>query len=147
MRSRPAAAALLLVPLLLVAATVAAEAIPSTCSVCRGPIAGAERRYSAHVLEGVEPNAFDDLGCAVKWYAEQCATRALAFDGAAVVHDFGSGAPTPAERAYYVRSPALRTPRGHGLVAFASKDEARKLAEQHGTTVLTYAQAFALKLP
>jgi hypothetical protein len=146
MRSR-LAASIVLLPLLVATAALAATAIPSTCSACRGRIEDGNRRFSAHVLDGVEPNAFDDLGCAVKWYAEQCATRALAFDSNAVVHDFATGEAVPAEKAHYVRSPAFSTPRAYGIVAFRSSEEAHKAAEQHGTKVLTYAQAFALKLP
>lgn len=140
------AAAIAPIALLLATAAIAAQAVPSACAGCRAPIAEADQRYAAHVLEGVEPSAFDDLGCAVKWYAEQCATRALAFEGNAVVHDLLSGEPVPAEKAHYVRSPAFRTPKGHGLVAFRSIEDARRAAAQHGATVMSFTQAFALKL-
>lgn len=93
------------------------------CSFCRMAIS--ERRFAAELVtrEG-RVELFDDVGCLAAWVAEQGRPAG----SAAFVVDYGSGGWLAAEGAAYVRSPALPTPMGHGLAAFADRAAAEAAA-------------------
>jgi copper chaperone NosL len=127
--------------------SAAEKTAPTTCKVCNGKIAEPEKKFSVTVLEGLEPSAFDDLGCAVLWYQGECAMRQSAFDNYALAHDHASGEPIPVEQAYYAFGPAIKTPAGHGIAAFRSRDDAEDFADKHGgARVLQYPDLMTLQL-
>jgi nitrous oxide reductase accessory protein NosL len=120
---------------------------PTTCKVCNMKINESDKKYAVYVLEGIEPSAFDDIGCAIKWYNDECAMRQSAFDNYAIVHDYASGESVPAEKAFYVSGPEIKTPMGYGIVAFKAKDQAQKFANERETArVLNYQEVSSLKL-
>jgi copper chaperone NosL len=89
-----------------------------------------------------ETRAYDDIACLLGEVAEGAGHGV---DPAAIwVHDGGSGAPLRASEATFVRSPALRTPMGGGIAAFA---EAGAAAAYLGTAtgeVLRWADLVAV---
>ncbi|MCP5025473.1 MAG: hypothetical protein GY929_04235 [Actinomycetia bacterium] len=54
------------------------------------------------------------------------------------VHDYESGEPLPVAEATYVMADDVMTPMGWGILAFRSADEAQRLAEMHGASVLIW---------
>lgn len=77
---------------------------------------------------------FDEIGDMVQYHSEHPTEQVRAW----FVHDYDTQAWTRAETAFFVYSPALQTPMGHGLAAFATEAGARALAEQHATDVLSF---------
>lgn len=137
----------LLVCLAAVSSGAAEKPKPSTCKQCNMKIGDADKKYAVYVLEGIEPTAFNDIGCAVIWYNNECAMRQSAFDSNAIAHDFGTGEPVPAEKAVFVTGPGVKTPKGYGIVAFKSREQAEKFAGglENGK-VISYSELTALKL-
>jgi len=128
-------------------AYTAEKTMPTTCKQCNKKIAEPDIKFAVYIPGGIEPSSFDDIGCAVVWYNTECAMRQSAFDNYAIVHDYVTGAPIPVEKATYVSSPDVKTPKGYGIVAFATKDEARKFADkQESARVLNYQDVTSLKL-
>jgi nitrous oxide reductase accessory protein NosL len=110
-------------------------------------IADQDRKYAVYVTEGIEPTAFNDIGCAVIWYNNECAMRQSAFDSHAVAHDFYTEETVPMEKAFYVSGPGIKTPKGYGIVAFRNRAEAEKFAvEQGGGKVVHYNELTTIKL-
>jgi len=83
-------------------------------------------------VSGMGPSHFCDIGCAVQSRNSECATRQMTFDSNAVVYDFLSGEPIPAEKAFFAFKSSYRTPMGYGIVAFKDKTQAEKFAEDRG---------------
>lgn len=86
---------------------------------------------------------FDDIGGLVLWF------RDSGLDSADVagIWVYDSRTPEtmlPADRAVFVRSPALRTPMASGLAAVASRAAADSLVAEAGGTVLDWAQVLTL---
>lgn len=95
------------------------------CSFCRMIIS--EKAYAAAVVSSDgTTRKFDDLGCLMA--ARQQWNRA----GARIwVHDADSGEWLDAADAYYVRQDAATTPMGSGLVALATRAQARRRLGDH----------------
>jgi nitrous oxide reductase accessory protein NosL len=110
-------------------------------------IVDSDKKYAVYLLEGIEPTAFNDIGCAVIWYNNECAMRQSAFDSNAMVHDFGTEEPIPVEKAVYVTGSGVKTPKGYGIAAFKNREQAEKLAVglENGK-ILSYSELTALKL-
>jgi copper chaperone NosL len=120
---------------------------PAFCKQCNMKIVDSEKKYAVYVLEGLEPTAFNDIGCAVIWYNNECAMRQSAFDSNAVAHDFITEEPVPMEKAVYVTGPGVKTPKGYGIVAFKNREQAEKFAGGPGNgNVISYNELTALKL-
>ena len=88
---------------------------------------------------GANAQAFDDIGCLL------AAAAAHTEPGLRIwVHDAGTGEWIDGATATFVSAPALRTPMGGGVVAFAHAADAEAHARQHdGATVSTFAVLLA----
>lgn len=135
--------------LLFVSASVqtAEKPIPTTCKKCDMKISTSERKFSAYVMKGIEPSAFNDLGCAVLWRDGECAMRQEAFDDNGYVYDYKTASPVPAASAFYVTGAGIKTPRGYGILAFKDKGQAETfIAEQEKGEVLSFDEFIMLEL-
>jgi copper chaperone NosL len=97
------------------------------CSHCRMAIS--EREYAAELVtrEG-QVERFDDIGCLAAWLRE----HGRPAGAAAFVTDYRSGEWLAAEAAVYVAAPALPTPMGSGLAAFAERAAAEAASAELG---------------
>ncbi|MGL4649784.1 MAG: nitrous oxide reductase accessory protein NosL [Caldilineaceae bacterium] len=98
-----------------------------------------EPRFAVSYAWEIEPNryesvAFDDMGDLVN-HLKANQERVLAGIWA---HDFYSEEWIDAEAAFYVVSPDIRSPMGHGVAAFNSEAPAAELAASFGVAVLDW---------
>jgi len=94
------------------------------CEQC-GMIIG-DRRFAAATRRGSTVHRFDDIGCLIRHSADVLASsHARGF-----VHDAGTEAWIEAPHAWYVRSPAIRTPMNYNIAAYADNAEAHRASPQ-----------------
>ncbi len=82
---------------------------------------------------------FDEIGDMLQYHAEHPTEQVQAW----FVHDYNTEAWLRAEGAFFVYSPGLSTPMGHGLAAFETEAGARAFAQQWNTQVLSFDEARA----
>ncbi len=88
---------------------------------------------------------YDDIGCALKWREKQCSSGQGTFDAGAKVYDFNTLAEIEISKATFVQSPAVTSPMGFGLVAFANAADADTfLTKKGGGKKLTYQEVLLL---
>lgn len=98
------------------------------CSHCR--MAVSQREFAAEaVSRSGHVERFDDIGCLLDWRKE----REIPEGTALFVVDFDTGEWLTAEDAHYLRSRAIPTPMGSGLVAFGSREPAVQAKERLGS--------------
>lgn len=97
------------------------------CSYCRMAISQRELAAEA-VTPGGQVERFDDIGCLLDWRREREVPEGTVF----FVVDFDTGDWVDATEAVYVRSRAIPTPMGSGLVAFGSRDAAAAASRRLG---------------
>ncbi len=138
---------LLFMVLLPVAVPAAEKEAPTWCNKCNMKIPEANRKYSVTLTEGIEPMAFDDIGCSMLWRDGECAMRMSAFDSNARVYDYLTGEPVVIENAFFVSGPEIKTPMGYGIIAFKTREQAASVAARSGKSkVLTYQELTSLQL-
>lgn len=113
------------------AAAEAARQAPS-CSVCNMAIDESARRFSVIDTKSNDKVAFDDIGCALLWRQEQCASKELSFNSNAAVFDYYSGEPVAIEDAVFVVDSGAKTPMGYGIIAFKDKQSAERFIKETG---------------
>jgi copper chaperone NosL len=86
------------------------------------PIAYGRDRCDAAARRGGAVYRFDDVGCLVRHSG-----AALAGGAAGFVHDAATESWLEAGRAWYARSPKIRTPMNYGLAAYADDNTARQV--------------------
>jgi hypothetical protein len=107
----------------------------------------AEKKFSVVVPRGIEFSEFDDVGCALVWKNGECAMRQDAFDNNAVVYDYRTEEAVPIQSAFFVVEAGIKTPMGHGIVAFKVREQAEQLvAGLKKGRVVKYAELDSLKL-
>jgi copper chaperone NosL len=137
----------LLMVLLPLIAPAAEKAAPTWCNKCNMKIPDAGKKYSVTLTEGIEPMAFDDIGCSMLWRDGECAMRMSAFDSNARVYDYLTGEPVVIENAFFAYGPEIKTPMGYGIIAFKTREQAAAAAAQSGKAkVLTYLELTSLTL-
>ncbi|MCX2728195.1 nitrous oxide reductase accessory protein NosL [Thermomicrobium sp. 4228-Ro] len=90
-----------------------------TCAEC-GMIISDPRFAAAAAAAKGDAVLFDDIGCLLRYREKQPPQWVAVW-----VHDYETEAWLNAERAWYLVSPALRSPMGYGIAAFSSVDAAR----------------------
>lgn len=131
---------LILVLLLLAACGAGDKPVPierneDLCDNCAMVIT--DVKYASEIIKGGQAKKFDDLMCLVL-YARK---NNLSTPGAKFwVIDFVGGGWVKGEAAHYVHSPEIRSPMASGLAAFASSDEASKLAAATNGTVISFSK-------
>ncbi len=109
-----------------------------SCRFCRMAIS--ERRFAAQIVApGEVPLFFDDLGCLRDYLAE---AGEVAGGATTYVAVDASGAWRRAEEAVYSRSPAVSTPMGSHLLAYASAAARAADTAAGGAQPLAFAEAF-----
>lgn len=108
-----------------------------TCDECRMIIS--EARFSAtYVTRQGETRRFDDIGDMFLFYTKHTEDVATFW-----VHDYETDDWLKADQAFFVVSPSLHTPMGHGIVAVGSKSRAEALAAEVQGTILTFNEVLA----
>jgi copper chaperone NosL len=120
---------------------IAADAPPeivvdrTPCAHC-GMLVSELTYAAAYRGPGQDARVFDDIGCLLDFTRDEPqADRARVW-----VHDFQAGGWIDGGSAVFVRSPALRTPMGGGLIAFRDPAAARHAAGQQGTTIASLSE-------
>jgi hypothetical protein len=114
------------------------QKLPTCDSVGIKQVPGEFRQFSLVIPAGIEPSAFYDIGCAVKFRDKECASRQDAIDNNALVHDYLSGEQVKARDAFFAVGTGIRTPLGHGVVAFKEKTAAEQFAREHKGKVMKW---------
>lgn len=99
------------------------------CAHCRMTLV--DQRYGAELVTTKgKLHYFDDLSCLLAYQRKNTATAAGA---AAYVTDFTrAGQILPADDAFYLHDPQLRSPMGGSIAAFATEAERNTVREQLG---------------
>jgi copper chaperone NosL len=100
------------------------------CDACGMIIS--DPRYAAGARSAAAAFRFDDIGC----FAQHSGAAAAAGQTAGYVHDAGTHEWVDAQAAAFVRSPAIRTPMGFGIAAYASAESARRAHDGAATFTL-----------
>lgn len=141
------AAMLLFLTALAGPAAAADEVRPPSCdSMGLRQIPAEFTKFSVVIPAGIEPSSFYDIGCAVKFRDKECASRQMAMDNNAVVHDYHSGEQLQAQEAFFAVETDIPTPKGYGIVAFKDKAAAEKFVTEHKGRVLKWYQVVDLTL-
>jgi copper chaperone NosL len=90
------------------------------CEQCGMIISDA--RFAAAVRHGSAVRRFDDIGCLIRHSGEALASGSAR----GLVHDAEAERWLDAPRAWYVRTPAIRTPMNYGIAAYADGAAARR---------------------
>jgi copper chaperone NosL len=99
-----------------------------------------ERHAAAYITKDGQSHIFDEVGNMLQGLLKnQDIPDVTAF----FVHDYEQQNWLRAETAYYVLSPELSTPMGSGLVALASSEQAKTLANEVQGQVFTFEEILA----
>lgn len=109
------------------------------CEAC-GMLIDQPQLAAATLDTNGQAHKFDEIGDMVLFHAEHPTLQVQAW----FVHDYNTEGWLRAETAFFVYSPDLFTPMGHGLAAFESEASARVFAEQRHTAVLSFDEARAV---
>jgi hypothetical protein len=90
------------------------------CDACGMIIS--DPRYAAAAQRGRAVSRYDDIGCLI----DRVGQALVRGEAEAYVHDAGTHLWLKAERATYVRSPAIRTPMASGIAAYATAEAAAR---------------------
>jgi copper chaperone NosL len=104
------------------------------CEAC-GMIISEAQFAAASLTAGGQAHKFDDIGDMLAYHEQHPEEEVRAW----FVHDYHTQAWLRGETAFYVRSPAIDSPMGHGLAAFAEKANAAAFAGERAAEVLTFA--------
>jgi copper chaperone NosL len=108
------------------------------CEAC-GMLIDQPQMAAATLDTDGQPHKFDEIGDMVQYHAEHPTVQVQAW----FVHDYDSEAWIRAETAFFVYTPDLLTPMGHGLTAFGTQAAARAFAAQWQVPVLSFDEARA----
>lgn len=95
------------------------------CSAC-GMLISEARFASATLLNKGEARIFDDIGEMLVYHMDHPEEQVQAW----FVHDYGSESWIRGESAFFVKSEAIKSPMGSGIVAFEKKADAEAFAAQ-----------------
>lgn len=106
------------------------------CEQC-GMIIDDARFAAALILENGKALKFDDAGEMFAYQIEHSDQPVLAW----FVHDYEDQSWLRGENAFFVLSKKVRSPMGTGVAVFMRRPAAEKLAQDLGTSVLTFEEA------
>ena len=104
------------------------------CSLCKMAIS--QKPFAAEIVDKEENvHKFDDIGCMLRFVSERgMKDRVKAY----FVMDYDGKGWLAAESAYYVRSEALHTPMGGGLLAVKDRSRAEDYLRKFSGQVLVF---------
>lgn len=108
------------------------------CEAC-GMLIDQPRLAAATLDTAGQPHKFDEIGDMVQYHAEHPTVQVQTW----FVHDYHTETWIRAETAFFVYSPDLLTPMGHGLAAFETEAVALAFAEQRQARVMSFDEARA----
>lgn len=146
MKPSPIATALLLIVALAAPALHAEDpAAAATCEKCLFKEVKTVTPFAISHRPQAKKMLYDDIACGLKWRAKQCSSGQGNFDSGALVYDFHTLAEIPVNEATFVQSPAIVSPLGSGLAAFANPADADDFLSQKGEGKrLTYQEVLLL---
>jgi copper chaperone NosL len=106
------------------------------CERCKMIIS--EETYSAqYTLPGGVAKKFDDLGCMIHYTLNgEAGEGDQEYIVSYYVKDYTRGEWIDGASAYYVWSPNIKTPMGHGIIAVGDENTARELSERENGALL-----------
>lgn len=104
-----------------------------TCDLC-GMIISEPRYAAATLLDNGEARKFDDIGNMLVYHQQHAEPAVSVW----FVHDYETEEWIRGESAFYVKSPAIKSPMGHGIAAFQGESAAEALAASLGSEVWTF---------
>lgn len=110
----------------------AEAAPPAVCSVCNMNIEESNKRFSVVDAKSNEKAAFDDIGCALIWREELCASKLMSFESNAEVFDYNTAESVAIENASFVVESGVKTPMGYDIIAFRDKQSAERFVAEAG---------------
>lgn len=113
----------------------------SICAYC-GMIINEARYAAGAILDDGSARLFDDIGDMLLYLRAHPEERAVAL----FVHDYHTEQWIRAEPAFYVVSPQILSPMGHGIAAFAQRSAAEAFAQERQGRVLDFSQLRMLSL-
>lgn len=117
------------------------------CTQCNMAISDKNIKFSVADTKSLQKVMFDDIGCALLWRDQQCATMQDSFDSNAVTYDYYTAEAIKMSDAFFVIDSGVNTPMGYGILAFKSKDEAERfLKESRKGKILNYQELLTIKL-
>lgn len=109
------------------------------CKQCNMKIEESQKRFSVVDAKSPEKAAFDDIGCALLWREDLCASKLMRFESNAEVFDYYTAEPVIIEDAYFVIDSGVKTPMEYGIIAFKNKQGAERFVAETGKgKVVTY---------
>lgn len=141
----------LIVLVLVLSFTVYAEEVKRglapICTLCNMAISDKNIKFSVADTKSLQKVMFDDIGCALLWRDQQCATMQDSFDSNAITYDYYTTEVVNMRDAFFVIDSGVNTPMGYGILAFKSKDKAERfLRETHRGKILTFQELLMIKL-
>lgn len=117
------------------------------CTSCNMPILDKNIKFSVSDTESLQKVMFDDIGCALIWRDQQCATMQDSFDSNATTYDYYTSEPVRLSDAFYVIQSGVNTPMGYSIIAFKNRNRAEGfLKESKKGRILSYQELLQIKL-
>ena len=105
-----------------------------SCAFCRMAIS--QRQFAAEIVDEEETaHKFDDIGCMLQFLKEKKGSLKPA---AQYVVDYDSRQWLAVEKAHFVRSAAIVTPMGGGIIAFSGAARAKAAAEEREGELISF---------
>lgn len=121
--------------------------VAQICATCNMRISDENIRFSVSDTKSLQKVMFDDIGCALLWRDQQCATMQDSFDSNAITHDYYTSEAVNVSDAFYVIDSGVKTPMGYGILSFKTKDDAERFViDQKKGKVLSYQELLLIKL-
>lgn len=117
------------------------------CAFCNMRIPDENIRFSVSDSKSLQKVMFDDIGCALLWRDQQCATMQDSFDSNAITHDYYTSEMVNVSDALYVIDSGVKTPMGYGILSFKTKENAERFVrESKKGRVISYQELLLIKL-
>lgn len=117
------------------------------CAICNMRISDENIRFSVSDTKSLQKVMFDDIGCALLWRDQQCATMQDSFDSNAIAYDYYTAETVNMSDAFYVIDSGVKTPMRYGILSFKTKEGAERFVrESKKGKVISYQELLLIKL-
>ncbi len=106
------------------------DPVGKSCEICKNEVK--DKRFAMVIEKKKKTYYFDDIGCALKWRGSKCMPTQVQCDAVSHVFDYYTKKPVHIRAAYYLKDPSIQTPQGHGVIAFASEEGAKRFMKEKG---------------
>lgn len=109
------------------------------CKSCSTRFEDAGLKFAAYMKKAKKLKCFDDIGCMFRFREQNCSSTQMELDNKIIVRDFNTEEEIPVSEAFYVVRSGIKTPQGHGIIAFSDKTEAEKFSSGvSGSSVMDF---------